>query len=139
MRKLVGMQILVYSCFHSCYVFILQMQINPAASEAIILSLGQSSQPYKTCQFILGEFMLLYAIKISAYANGTNKQVTNSNNHRQARICKSIWIMCWWTYCLCYSLLKSSHYRMPGSTGVLKCENCSSNSLLKISCCLLVG
>jgi len=34
-----------------CY---FQMQINPAASEAIILSLGQSSQPYKTCQFILG-------------------------------------------------------------------------------------
>nr|XP_027188382.1 exportin-4 isoform X6 [Cicer arietinum] len=31
----------------------IQMQINPAASEAIILSLGQSSQPYKTCQFIL--------------------------------------------------------------------------------------
>lgn len=30
------------------------MQISPAASEAIILSLGQSSQPYKTCQFILG-------------------------------------------------------------------------------------
>ncbi|CAI8615607.1 unnamed protein product [Vicia faba] len=31
----------------------IQMQINPAASEAIVLALGQSSQPYKTCQFIL--------------------------------------------------------------------------------------
>ncbi|RDX59766.1 Exportin-4, partial [Mucuna pruriens] len=29
------------------------MHINPGASEAVILSLGQSSQPYKTCQFIL--------------------------------------------------------------------------------------
>ncbi|KAG4394207.1 hypothetical protein AAZX31_03G230100 [Glycine max] len=31
----------------------IQMHINPGASEAVILSLGQSSQPYKTCQFIL--------------------------------------------------------------------------------------
>ncbi|RYR02507.1 hypothetical protein Ahy_B06g081302 isoform B [Arachis hypogaea] len=31
----------------------IQMHINPAASEAVILSLGQSSQPYKTCKFIL--------------------------------------------------------------------------------------
>ncbi|MED6185122.1 hypothetical protein PIB30_053961 [Stylosanthes scabra] len=31
----------------------IQMHINPAAAEAVILSLGQSSQPYKTCQFIL--------------------------------------------------------------------------------------
>ncbi|XP_057439545.1 uncharacterized protein LOC130731317 isoform X3 [Lotus japonicus] len=30
-----------------------QIPINPGATEAIILSLGQSSQPYKTCQFIL--------------------------------------------------------------------------------------
>lgn len=41
-----------------------QMQINPAASEAIVLALGQSSQPYKTCQFILGQSLYnnLYAI-----------------------------------------------------------------------------
>ncbi|KAK7285878.1 hypothetical protein RJT34_20662 [Clitoria ternatea] len=31
----------------------IQMHINPGASESVILSLGQSSQPYKTCQFIL--------------------------------------------------------------------------------------
>jgi len=37
-----------------CFYF--QMHINPGASEAVIMSLGQSSQPYKTCQFILGEF-----------------------------------------------------------------------------------
>ncbi|CAJ1961162.1 unnamed protein product [Sphenostylis stenocarpa] len=31
----------------------LVMHINPGASEAVILSLGQSSQPYETCEFIL--------------------------------------------------------------------------------------
>ncbi|KAJ6292015.1 hypothetical protein OIU76_023999 [Salix suchowensis] len=31
----------------------IQMHINPAAAEATILSLNQSSQPYKACQFIL--------------------------------------------------------------------------------------
>ncbi|KAF7805232.1 exportin-4 isoform X1 [Senna tora] len=31
----------------------IQMHINPATSEATILSLGQTPQPYKTCQFIL--------------------------------------------------------------------------------------
>ncbi|KAK4273593.1 hypothetical protein QN277_021966 [Acacia crassicarpa] len=31
----------------------IQMHINPATAEATIMSLGQSPQPYKTCQFIL--------------------------------------------------------------------------------------
>ena len=34
------------------------MHINPAAAEATILSLCQSPQPYKACQFILGKLML---------------------------------------------------------------------------------
>ncbi|KAI4350108.1 hypothetical protein L6164_010625 [Bauhinia variegata] len=39
----------------------IQMHINPAASEATILSLGQSPQPYKTCQFILENSMVANA------------------------------------------------------------------------------
>ncbi|CAK7341135.1 unnamed protein product [Dovyalis caffra] len=31
----------------------IQMHVNPAAAEATILSLNQSPQPYKACQFIL--------------------------------------------------------------------------------------
>eukprot|EP00258_Populus_trichocarpa_P031406 XP_024447425.1 exportin-4 isoform X5 [Populus trichocarpa] len=34
--------------------YVWQMHINPAAAEATILSLNQSPQPYKACQFILG-------------------------------------------------------------------------------------
>ena len=40
-------------CLPCMYVW--QMHINPAAAEATILSLNQSSQPYKACQFILGK------------------------------------------------------------------------------------
>ncbi|XP_027349597.1 exportin-4 isoform X2 [Abrus precatorius] len=45
----------------------IQMHINPVASEAVILSLGQSSQPYKTCQFIL-ENSLVAAARFQAAA-----------------------------------------------------------------------
>ncbi|KAK7258637.1 hypothetical protein RIF29_24218 [Crotalaria pallida] len=43
----------------------IQVQMNPVASEAVILSLGQSSQPYKTCQFIL-ENSLVAAARFQA-------------------------------------------------------------------------
>jgi uncharacterized membrane protein YesL len=55
--------------FTSIFIFLFsiyfQMQINPAASEAIILSLGQSSQPYNTCHFILGQS--LYILLLITY------------------------------------------------------------------------
>lgn len=34
----------------------LQINVNPAAAEATLLSLSQSPRPYQTCQFILGMF-----------------------------------------------------------------------------------
>ncbi|XP_061366360.1 uncharacterized protein LOC133309585 isoform X2 [Gastrolobium bilobum] len=45
----------------------IQMHSNPGASETVMLSLGQSSQPYKTCQFIL-ENSLVAAARFQAAA-----------------------------------------------------------------------
>ncbi|TKY61337.1 Exportin-4 protein [Spatholobus suberectus] len=50
-KDLAELQSTMRAIEHACTS--IQMHINPGASEAVILSLGQSSQPYKTCQFIL--------------------------------------------------------------------------------------
>ncbi|KAK2419303.1 exportin-4 protein [Trifolium repens] len=75
----------------------IQMQINPAASEAIILSLGQSSQPYNTCHFIL-ENSLVPTARFQAAAAIREAAIREwaflNADHKRTLI----------SFCLCYAM-----------------------------------